>query len=432
MAEPEMNDRRDAVPPPLAAEVPPPLPPPPLVVGPADAKPSGGSLDRVASLLLSLCLGLFLVDGLASVLDNGLAVFYGPNIFDIPCGIISFFTGLMGIGIYGLMALTPKVPKRLFLPIPLFILAAILAVFPFAIYGYGRLPLMALGTSMGELVLGLLLLAGAQGGLTLRWPLVPASRLGTRMFSWKNLAGFILATVFGLVPAILVYLFLCTSLAVNHFTAGFMSLRPGGLTVHVKKYVRADGKVIELFPMAHVADAGFYRQVAQTFPTNSIILLEGVTDDKNLLTNKLSYKRMAKSLGLSEQKAEFAPDRGKAVRADVDVSQFTQGTIDCLNLVSLVHAKGLNSQTMQQLVQNPFPPGFEETLFHDILTKRTEHVLGEIQSRLAQSDNIMVPWGAAHMPWISSEIQKSGFRPTESHEYSLIRFWGKGKEAKGK
>ena len=338
----------------------------------------------------------------------------------------------MAIGIYGLMALTPMVPKRLFLPIPLFIVAATLAVFPFAIYCYGRLPLVALGASLGELLLGLVLLAWAQGGLKLRWPLVPASRLGARVFSWKNLVGFILANVFILVPAILIYLFLCSSLAVNHFTAGFMSLRPGGLTARVTKYVRNDGKVIELFPMAHVADAGFYRQVAQTFPTNSIILLEGVTDDKNLLTNKLSYKRMAKSLGLSEQKAEFTPDRGKAVRADVDVSLFTPETIACLNMVTLLHAGGLNSKTLQEYVQNPLPPGFEVTLFHDILTRRNEHLLAEIQSRLAQADNIMVPWGAAHMPFISGEIEKSGFRPTETHEYRLIRFWGKDAGAAGK
>ena len=431
MAEPEMNDRSGALPPPLAAGVPPPLSPP-LIAGPADAKPAAESLARMAALLLSFCLGLFLVDGLASVLDDGLVYFSGSHVFSLLRGIISFFTGLMAIGIYGLMALTPKVPKRLFLPIPLFLLAAILAVFPFAIYCYGQLPLAALGSSVGELVLGVLLLAGAQGGLTLRWPLVPAGRLGARMFSWINLTGFILATVFGLVPAVLVYLFLCTSLAVNHFTAGFMSLRPGGLTVHVKKYVRADGKVIELFPMAHVADAGFYRQVEKTFPTNSIILLEGVTDDKNLLTNKLSYQRMAKSLGLSEQKAEFAPDRGRAVRADVDVSRFTPETIACLNMVTLLHSCGLNAQTLQQYVQNPLPPGFEVTLFHDILTKRNEHLLGEIQSRLAQSDNLMVPWGAAHMPFISGEIQKAGFRPIESHEYSLIRFWGKDAGAAGK
>ena len=430
MAEPELNDRSGAIPPPLAAGSPPP-PPPPVNAGADAAKPAGDSLARVGALLLSLCLGLFLLDGLAAVLDDGVVCLGGSHAFSVPRGILSFFTGLMAIGLYGLMALTPKVPKRLFLPIPLFLLAGVLAVFPFAIYCYGRLPLVALVASVAEFGLGLLLLARAQGGLKFRWPLVPASRLGTRLFSWKNLAGFILANVFFLVPVILIYLFLCTSMAVNHFTAGFMSLRPGGLTVHVKKYVRADGKVIELFPMAHVADAGFYRQVAKTFPTNSIILLEGVTDEKNLLTNKLSYQRMAKSLGLAEQKAEFAPDRGNAVRADVDVSRFTPETIACLNLITLAHTKGLDSQMLQQLVQNPFPPGFEETLFHDILTKRNEHLLGEIQSRLAQSDNLMVPWGAAHMPFISGEIEKSGFRPTESHEYSLIRFWGKGGGAAG-
>ncbi len=121
-------------------------------------------------------------------------------------------------------------------------------------------------------------------------------------------------------------------MAVNHFSEGFMTLHPGGFTVQVRKYVRNDGKVIELFPMAHVADADFYQQVSQTFPSNSIILMEGVTDINNLLTNKLSYKRMAKSLGLSEQKKEFKPTHGELVRADVDVDQFTPDTIDILNL----------------------------------------------------------------------------------------------------
>ena len=69
MAEPEMNDRSGALPPPLAAGVPPPLSPP-LIAGPADAKPAAESLARMAALLLSFCLGLFLVDGLASVLDK--------------------------------------------------------------------------------------------------------------------------------------------------------------------------------------------------------------------------------------------------------------------------------------------------------------------------------------------------------------------------
>src|ERR1035441_6855456 len=73
--------------------------------------------------------------------------------------------------------------------------------------------------------------------------------------------------------------------------------------------------------------------MSRTLPIYSIILMEGVTDEKNLLTNKISYKRMAKSLGLAEQHEKFEPTRGELVMADVDVGQFTRNTIDFLNLV---------------------------------------------------------------------------------------------------
>jgi len=225
-------------------------------------------------------------------------------------------------------------------------------------------------------------------------------------------------------PAVFVYLFLCSALAVHHFSEGFMALHPGGLTVEARKYVRNDGKTIELFPMAHVADADFYQNISSSFPTNSIILIEGVTDDMNLLTNKLSYKRMAKSLGLAEQKQQFAPSRGEIVRADVDVSQFTPETIACLNLAALVHSQGMTPANIQTLLAYSPSPEFEENLMNDILTKRNQHLLEEIQSHLTQSDNIMVPWGVAHMPGTARAIQKLGFHLVEAHEYSLIRFHG--------
>src|SRR6202012_5066071 len=100
---------------------------------------------------------------------------------------------------------------------------------------------------------------------------------------------------------------LCGALAVSHFTAGFLTVRAGGLMSHVRQYARSDGKEIELVPMAHMADADFYKKLAESFPTNSIVLMEGVTDEKNLLTNGISYKRMARTLGLSEQVEEFKP-----------------------------------------------------------------------------------------------------------------------------
>jgi hypothetical protein len=322
------------------------------------------------------------------------------------------------------------VPKRLFLPLTLSNLAAMLVSVPLVIYFYNRMQLIGWSISLCQVILGLGILYCSQGGFKFRWPLVGMSQLNLRRFSWLNLSGFVLVNIFVLVPAVIVCLLIGTALAVDHFSEGFVALRPSGISVQVRKYLRDDGKMIELFPMAHVADAGFYRKVSQTFPTNSIILMEGVSDDENLLTNKISYKRMARSLGLAEQHEEFTPGQGKMVRADVDISIFSKETIGLLNLVMLVHAKGVNPEILQQLTLYTPPPNFEEQLFADLLGKRNEHLLGEIQSHLAQSDNLMIPWGAAHMPGIARGILKSGFHLDETREYMVIRFRGFGSSGK--
>ena len=208
------------------------------------------------------------------------------------------------------------------------------------------------------------------------------------------------------------------------------TLHPAGLSVWVKKFVRADGKMIQLVPMAHVGDAAFYQKLTQSFPTNALILMEGVTDEQQRLTNKISYKRMATTLGLTEQKEEFQPKPQQVVRADVDIAEFSPGTIALLNLVMRVHSKGLDPATLQELIQYPVTPELQAQLIADLVTKRNAHLLGEIREHLAESDLLIVPWGAAHMPGIASEIQKSGFRLMATNEYTVIHFGSAGKQGK--
>jgi hypothetical protein len=420
-------------PPPIITESPPLLP----------AQPNKSSSRRFLTVLLSLCLALFVLDGVTSFLDDALILFLHVHAFSLLRGLISLATMFMALGLYGLIGLTPMVPKRVFLPIPMFFLAAMLAMFTLAIFWHHRMEQIAFVISACELVLGIVLMSScrpvlhsstAEGGRDAgaprgAWPLVKPDQLGDKGFSWKHLSAFVAANVFVLLPAVVVYIFVSAAHAVNHFSEGFVHLHPRAFTVQVRKYVRDDGKMIELFPMAHIADASFYQHVSQSFPTNSIILMEGVSDSENLLTNKITYKRMANTLGLSEQKATFAPGRGETVRADVDVKQFSSNTIDFLNLVMLIHSRGVTSENLSKLMNYSPRPDFEERLFDDLLTKRNEHLLGEIKSHLTTSDSIMVPWGAAHMPGLAREIEKDGFRLSETEEYEVIRFGRRGKAA---
>jgi hypothetical protein len=73
------------------------------------------------------------------------------------------------------------------------------------------------------------------------------------------------------------------------------------------------------------------------------------------------------------------------------------------------------------------PPGFEKQLFNDILFKRNEHLLGEIRANLKTSDNLMVPWGVAHMPGLARDIQQDGFHLSETRDYVVIPFGSRGK-----
>ena len=401
---------------------------PPLLSVKPEAKPP--PLRQLLAIFLSLGLALFLADAVVSLLDDSLILFFNVRVLTVLRGIVSLLFMLSGLAIYALMGLTPMIPKRLFLPITLFTPLAGLLMFPFVIYFFGRTQEIGWVISFCQVIFGLGILYLAQGHFRLRWPLVAEKQLGNRGFSWLNLALFLLLNVFVLLPVVAVYLAVCVSLAVQHSSEGFLALRPGGLAVQVRTYVRNDGKKIQLFPMAHVGDRDFYRRLSQSFPTNAVILMEGVSDRRNLLTNRISYKRMATSLGLSEQQKEFKPNRDQVVRADVDIEEFATNTIDFLNLVMLIHAKGLNAETVMMLAHYSPPPAFEERLFEDLLTKRNRRLLEEVDSRLPETETIIIPWGAAHMPGIARGIQKSGFRLAETREYVVIRFGSAGRKSK--
>jgi hypothetical protein len=392
---------------------------PPLQPEPA---PSPGITRQLLAVLLSLCLVLFLADAAISLVDDSLGLWFGLHFLKAVRGMVALIVLCLSVVIYGLMGLTPMVPKRLFLPFALFNPISLLLYLLLAIYFYGRHERIVWVLSFCQVVLSLGLLRWALGGSRIRWPLVEERWLGSRGFSWLNLSGFLLLNIFVLLPAVALYLFVCAALAVDHFSEGFLALRPSGLTVQVRNYLRHDGKKVRLVPMAHVGEAEFYQKVSQSFPTNSLVLMEGVTDENNLLTNKVTYKRMASSLGLAEQHEAFNPVQVEMVMADIDIRELTADTIGFLNLVMLFHAKGITADTVLKVLRFTPPPGFEERLWDDLLRKRNQHLLGELRSRLSDSEVLIVPWGVAHMPGIAEGIRAAGFRLDGTQDFAVIRF----------
>jgi hypothetical protein len=400
--------------------------PPPILGGPCAGTPpvvpQREPIRQVIAVLLSLCLGLFVADAVISLADDSLALFARLQVLTGMRGILGGFTVFFSFLVYGLMALSPAIPKRWFVPVVWFNPAALLVGLPAWIYFYTHALQIAWLISLVQVVFALFVLWRINGSLKPLWPLVPERLVQGQLFRWSNLWGFCAINVALVLPAVAVYLVGCGALAVDHFSEGFVALRRSGFTVQVRKYVRADGKSILLVPMAHIGEPEFYRSLTRSFPTNAMILMEGVRDDKNLLTNRITYKRMASTLGLAQQQREFKPSPVQVIPADIDVDQFAPSTIDFLNLVMLIHTRGLTAENLVLLMQSSESPQFEKQVFDDILKKRNQHLLQEIHDSLPLADSLVIPWGAAHMPEIAREIQKSGFRLDSSREFVAIRF----------
>jgi hypothetical protein len=355
-----------------------------------------------------------------SLVSDALIVFLHRHDLAVTEGFLFLLMLAMGVVTCGLMALFPAIPKRFFLPISLFIPVVGIAILPLLVYFHRQAPLIFLGVSLGQLLLGLFILHRLHRGWKFPWPLFPERLLADRRFSWGNLFGVVLAGVLLLVPALGLYAAFSAKLAIAHFTDGFLDLRPSGLAVQVRHYLRDDGKKIMLVPMSHVGEPEFYRDLAASFPNSAVVLMEGVTDHRNVVRHAMDYSRIAASVGGVEQVDAFKPP-GEIVGADVDMSSFSPVTLDLLNVAMLIHEKGVTAETLPSLMK-PTPPGLEVRLMEDLLTKRNRHLLGVLQERLPKSEHIIVPWGAAHMPEIAREIQKLGFRKVATQDFVAIRF----------
>jgi hypothetical protein len=387
----------------------------------AGAEPPRAARAALA-ILLSITLGLFLADAGVSLLDDTLTLGLGVHALSVIRGMLFGLLFLASLLVYLLMGMTPMIPKRFFLPIVLFIPAAHLAVIPLFIFHLDHVQPITWGFSLGQLLLGLGILWRIQGALRFRWPAVREEQLGCRPFSWMNLTSFVLVNGLVIPPAVMLYLAICASLAVDHFSGGFLTLSATGLAIRAKTYVRDDHKTVQLIPMMHIGEAAFYDRITKSMPTNAFVLLEGVTDRKNLLKQELSYRRAAESLGLVEQKENLAPPQGRSRLADVDVEEFSERTIAFLNIVSVIHARGWQPEPFLHLMQVSQEPLFLERLMDDLLTRRNTHLLKEIEAALPEAEMIVVPWGAAHMRGIAEGIEKAGFRETDSREHQIFHF----------
>jgi hypothetical protein len=389
-------------------------------------QPDSGSApaNRPARVVfLSFALLLFLANALAAFASQSYLVAFDSPMLTRFATLVVLPTLLVSLMIYGMMAFNPAVPKRWFLPLIAFGPAAGLLSLPLYIYFYHCSAWIGWGISLAQVVLCLTILRQVLGSWKVRWPLMAPQHFGASSFRWSHLIGFTAVHLFLVLPAAVIYLLGCASLAANHFTDGFVTLRPSGISMEIREYVRTDGKIVELVPMSHIADLEFYQTLSASLPATATFLLEGVSDRTHRLPDKVGYGKTAASLGLVEQQLHFKP-KGKLVAADLDLSEFSESSLELLRRTMAVHSQGMATRSLPLFATSPSPTDLQ-SLFDDLLVQRNRHLLMVLEKELLESDHLVVPWGAAHMPGIADGVLQAGFRLHRSQQHVAIRFGGR-------
>lgn len=390
--------------------------------------------------LTTFFLYAFLADGLLSIVDilsRGGAPDTLPDVVAVG---VSLAVLVLGFVLFVGMVFTPRLSKRLLLPPILFLGFTVVWTLLF-----GDREILALSFAETLLALGLIVgfwkdpSAGIQDFTSHR----PA-------FTFRNFActGLLNGTM-GLCLASLIFL-ICAQKVRCKFeesTDGYVTIQPGGISLDERTFRRGDQE-IRLVSMIHVAKSGFYDEVAKGLPASAtaVVLLEGISDREHRLTGKLDYSNFAQLIGVNSQKeSSFSAQAAKGVAetkrndaegkeqtnleyrsADVDISDFKPATIRWIQAVAHL----LESSNLRELLQkysetSKALESGNEAAFNDVLDKRNEHLLGEIQSALEAHSMVVVPWGAKHMPGVQSEIEKWGFVETARVPHQAVRFQNK-------
>jgi hypothetical protein len=378
-------------------------------------------MQRLVALVVTGFLAAFAVDGALSVFDELLALATGTHWVKYPRALSSTLVMLANLAMFVGMAVSPAVPKRLVLPPMAVGLWFLLGAMPLPIYlgiaGSG-LPIALVQASVAAALWAYVRVRGGGWAVPEAWCEGPG-------FSGKHLVA-VAAVSLLLSPLIGVYSAASLKLALHHGTAGYADLDRQGLLLTGRTFAKGD-KRIELVGMMHIGEPAAYEQIWASFPPGSVLLAEGVSDEQELFgKRKLSYDKGAGKLGLvSQARIPIEGDDLTVRSADIDISQFSEPTRDLLKGAAKIWAADTQLEFVAaytEVLDTSGDPAVIDAVVADVLDRRNEHLIAEVDQALGEFDSIVVPWGALHMPFLDAEVRKRGFEPVESRSIRLFRF----------
>jgi len=398
-------------------------------------QPGPGPGSRGLAAFGNVVLALYAIDGVVSLADHLIRGVSKSSVLTDARSVIAQLTLLALFAAWAALALTPRLPKRVF--------AAPLLITAWWSVGAPPLPLMmnsidrldAYGTAaqLGSAALAFLLVRIAYG----RFRLDPA-RFAGPAFRFRSSAGFLAFHVLVVPPFLMASLFLGAAAQVEHATAGFVTFHAREIRIQERRYRRGDREV-RLVGMVHLGESESYLELFQGFRgPSTVVLEEGVSDQDNLLQRPLSYAAAAKALGLStqpdvasvledhesENEAEDA-EIPEVKNADVDVRDFRPETITVLDAIGSVWGAqnpGEAIAALRRFGGRKDAPALLSAANEDILKLRNRHLLKAISDALDEYHCVIVPWGALHLAAIEASLNSQGFVEEKVSSRTLARY----------
>jgi hypothetical protein len=376
----------------------------------------------------------FALDGAISVLDDLTRAHSDLATIAAARAGIAFFVLVAAFGNFLLLAIDPRLPKRILLPLIAFLVWCLLGAYPFSI---GLNPSQTSGMALSGIQLGMALTALGWIRLrstTGRW-LLHASDLPTKQPRLGYSLRFAVATALITPPLLAGLAGLSFAAQIERATAGFMTFDLAGINSTSREY-RHEDRRIDLVGMAHIGEDRAYLDLFESFAGESTLLLEeGVTDESGLIGEGLFYETIANRIGLDVQpsfeellattpSSEVDAQLPDIRNADVDASAFESDTIAVLDAAARLYGSDQLAPALAdfQAELDELGPEATEAAFRDLIENRNAHLLDEIRAGLEDYHRIVVPWGALHLPGIEAAILGWGFEQTASSQRRITAY----------
>ena len=388
----------------------------------------------------------FLIDASLSVVDEFLSIYFEVDGLTLVRAYFAYFVLLFSIPIYISLGIHARLPKRIFIPLIVFIYWVTFYPYPMSLFMEGRVLTFTLSAT--QLFLGITSILYIRFSNKGSWLLTKESVAGP-IFSGKNTAIF-LACNAALIPVLVVLvLYAVLSYSIVQMSAGFIRMDLDGIHMAEKVYHKEDQN-IRLVSMVHIGEQSYYDELNDSFiSSETIVLTEGVTDRDGLIESFPSYTKLASLLGLSSQSDmqlegnqiehdyvgedsfndeydETLPDVPTFVRADIDTRDLSDETISFLNNLG---EKMNSGDSIVDGIVNYFSwananmtPEVEERIWTELVNKRNDKVLAYLDEALFDYNQVVIPWGAMHMPGIERAVLAKGFTQGRIKEHLAIEF----------